>query len=174
MGENGIRECWTPILCLGHLLAPLWPLVSAGLQSEGGRCQGGIYLHRCFPANFGISLAGNAASKPHLSGLLLALGRELASTAIQFPLSSPWTLSGQRGVGRKAPTVCMGWKVGRKSQILSCLANCTLSLISAQRDWDLSYASPFQNRAWSGTHEQYGNLHVKCTAGRDWLRFGAS
>lgn len=92
---------------------------------------------QAFSIQSGISLAGNAASKPHLSNKFLALEGKLAPTAIQSLLPFPGARSGPRGVSRKAPTGCTGpW--GRKraggadsSLFISCLAHCTLSLVSA-------------------------------------------
>lgn len=68
---------------------------------------------QAFSIQSGISLAGNAASKPHLSNKFLALEGKLAPTAIQSLPPFPGARSGPRGVGRKAPTGCTGpW--GRK------------------------------------------------------------
>lgn len=88
--------------------APLGSLVltSACWSPAGGwkMSRWGLFGH-VFSSQFGISLAGNAASKPHLSNEFLALEVKLAPTAIRSLPPSPGPVRDPGESAEKLPLV---------------------------------------------------------------------
>lgn len=127
LGSAGLAYCvlgtsWLPCACR-CLLVSSWDVQDVKVGPWG-------LFGQALSSQLGISLAGNAASKPHPLNKFLALEGKLAPTAIQSLPPSPGARSGPRGAGRKAPTGCMdpwdGKRAGEadSSLFISCLAHC--------------------------------------------------
>lgn len=119
---------WLPCACQG-LLVFSWDIEDVKVGPWG-------LFGQALSSQLGISLAGNAASKPHPLNEFLSLERKLPPTAIQSLLPSPGACSGPKGLGRKAPTGCMDPWDGKQAEaadsslFISCLARCILTLVS--------------------------------------------
>lgn len=114
-------------------------------------------FHQAFSSQFGISLTGNAASKPRLSNKFRALEVSACLQPIQsLPLSA---LLDPGKLAEKLPAVAQAPGVESGQEKLTPLGSSFVWPVGpipwswARGDWDLSYTSLFQNRALSGALE---------------------